>query len=70
MGHGVFAFPNRELVHHAYSQVLSIEIVVQGLQMSVTVFRLRIVLLMNCRIWSVVKDRCHFLWRMFGSSRL
>ena len=60
MGHCWFALPKREFAHQAYSQVLSMEIVVQGLHMSVTVLRLRIAWLIDCCSWSVVKNRCHF----------
>ena len=70
MGHGWCALPNREFVHHAYSQVLRMEIVVQGLQMLVTVLRLCIAWLIDRCSRSVVKSRCIFLWSICGSCRL
>ena len=70
IGQGALALPNLELVHQAYSQVLSIAVVVQGLHMSVTVLRLQMALLIEVCSWSDVKNLSHFLWRILGSSRL
>ena len=61
IGQGELALPNLEFVHQAYSQVLSIAMVVQGLQISVTVLRLLMALLIEVCSWSDVKNLSHFL---------
>ena len=47
MGQGALALPKRDFVHQACSQVLRMDMVVQGLQVSVTVLRLRMALLIE-----------------------